>query len=227
MNDKKNLMRLYDYIKSSHLVDNIRIEQNLTNTIHALAVQQLYDRDIWLSLFRNLLALDMSRESRNVIMHRALIIALELFEMDHPQMDPEMREVFLRCKAVTRPEICEQDMWIDVSRGSKFYIMLLQELGYKEIQSEMKVANILQCDIYVKDIDMVVEIQGPAHYKNMTTELIDSSLYVHRIYRKYHKHFLSIPYDYYDSFLSYGTDQDLKQNAQFLKRLIDNEVNKH
>lgn len=48
---------------------------------------------------------------------------------------------------------------------------------------------------------MVIDVHGPVHYKNGTQELIDSALYSERIYRKYHKRFLSVPFEAYDSFM--------------------------
>jgi hypothetical protein len=93
--------------------------------------------------------------------------------------------------------------------------LLLNELGYTEkglLEIEKSVGDgLLQCDIYIGgDIDIVIDIHGPLHYKAGTKEPIDSALYVERLYRKYHKRYLAIPYDYYDTILTQGEDFNLK-----------------
>jgi hypothetical protein len=53
---------------------------------------------------------------------------------------------------------------------------------------------------------------------------MDSALYLKKIFKRYHKYYLEIPYEYYDTFLSYGIHEDLKRNSGFLKQLIENEM---
>lgn len=42
-----------------------------------------------------------------------------------------------------------------VSRGHKFYYMLLNELGYKDVEVEKNI-GLLCADLYIKDIDMII-----------------------------------------------------------------------
>ena len=63
--------------------------------------------------------------------------------------------------------------------------------------------GLLQCDLYLGgDIDMVIDIHGPIHYRNGTSQPMDSAIYTERIYRNYHKHYLEIPYEFFDTFMS-------------------------
>lgn len=58
-----------------------------------------------------------------------------------------------------------------ISRGSKYYLMVLEYLGYSrsdnKLEMEKQLANgLLQCDFYLKDLDMVIDVHGPVHYRN-------------------------------------------------------------
>ena len=43
-----------------------------------------------------------------------------------------------------------------------------------------------------EDIDMIIEVYGYCHYLNNSETMIDSALYIHKIFRNYHKHFIII-----------------------------------
>ncbi len=122
-----------------------------------------------------------------------------------------------------------------ISRGSKFYLLLLQELGLttdKEgnniLQMEYPVANgLIESDFYISgDLDMVIDVHGPSHFKNLTMEPMDSMLYIDRIIRRYHKHYLIIPYTFFDSYMKEGMQEDLSKPAEILKKMIDGEMSK-
>ncbi len=89
-----------------------------------------------------------------------------------------------------------------------------------------KKVKCVQADIYIRDIDLILEIHGPHHYKNGTTEEMDSALYTDKIYRKFHKHFIAVPYEYYNIFLDYGMDEDIDKGSAFLKKFITAELEK-
>lgn len=78
----------------------------------------------------------------------------------------------------------------------------------------------LKADIYVADNDMVIEIHGPHHYKNGTDLLMDSSIYTDKIFKKYHKNYVSIPYGYYDYVKTYGMNEDYEKGALLLQEII-------
>jgi len=60
---------------------------------------------------------------------------------------------------------------------------------------EFKVPDGLQTsDFYYESLDIVIDIHGPSHYTNLTMKIIDSTLYIDRIIKKYHKHYLAIDY---------------------------------
>jgi len=73
---------------------------------------------------------------------------------------------------------------------------------------------------------MAIDIHGPQHYRNQTSVPMDSMIYIHRIVKAYHKHYLVIPYQFYDSILTNKTETDLKTHALTLKKLIDAEMAK-
>jgi hypothetical protein len=61
--------------------------------------------------------------------------------------------------------------------------------------------NLFNVDFYLEDLDMVIDVYGPAHYRNGTKEIMDSSLYIDRIVKKYHKHYLVIDYALYNTLI--------------------------
>lgn len=68
---------------------------------------------------------------------------------------------------------------MNISRGNKFYLILLHQLGYKDVQMEKQIKNgLLQCDLYVGDLDLIIDVHGPCHYKNESDIPIDSALYI-------------------------------------------------
>lgn len=70
-------------------------------------------------------------------------------------------------------------------------------MGYKDVQMEKQIrGGMLQCDLYIGDIDMLIDIHGPSHYLNETKVPINSTLYLEKIYRKYHKRYVAISYEY-------------------------------
>lgn len=66
-------------------------------------------------------------------------------------------------------------------------------MGYKDAVIE-KTVGPLQADIYIPSLDFVIEINGPSHYKNLSSVEIAKSIYSRVIYQKYHKNFMVIPY---------------------------------
>ena len=87
--------------------------------------------------------------------------------------------------------------------------------------------GLLNSDLYVGgDFDLIIEIQGPTHYLNdgLLKNHIDSSLYTERIYRKHHKHYLGIPYTFFNSFVMDGSSEDLEKGAAFLRPLIEESI---
>ena len=59
-------------------------------------------------------------------------------------------------------------------------------------------------------------------------KLVDSALYVDRIYKQHHKHYLSIPYKFFDSYLR-KEDEKMAMNEEVIKMikgLIDAELGK-
>lgn len=73
---------------------------------------------------------------------------------------------------------------------------------------------------------MVVEIEGPSHYRYGTDEVMDSSLYNERIFKIYHKHFLRIPFKHFDKFYKEGTDKQIEEKTEFLRGLIETALKK-
>ena len=71
---------------------------------------------------------------------------------------------------------------------------------------------------------MVIDVHGPQHYRNNTGIPMDSMIYINRIVKAYHKHYLIIPYQFYDSIMANKMETDLKANAMALKKLIDEEM---
>lgn len=74
---------------------------------------------------------------------------------------------------------------------------------------------------------MVIDIHGPIHYKNNSKIPIDSLLYTERIYRRYHKHYIDIDYEYFDTFLEKGMDQNLEKGVELLRDRINYEMKRN
>jgi hypothetical protein len=93
---------------------------------------------------------------------------------------------------------------------------------------EFQVAGgLLSSDFYDSSRDMAIDIHGPSHYTNLTMKPVDSNLYIDRIVKKYHKHYLVIDYTTFNSFLTLGEqDSDMRLAGEKLVRHIDAELNK-
>ena len=73
------------------------------------------------------------------------------------------------------------------------------------MQMEYPVANgLLTSDFYLINHDMIIDIHGPPHYANLTMKPIDSALYISRIIKRYHKHYVIIDYTQFNAFLTQG-----------------------
>ena len=91
---------------------------------------------------------------------------------------------------------------------------------------EKKVRNgMLMCDLYVKDIDLLIDLHGPCHYLQGTHTPIDSAMYVDRIYKKYHKHYIAV---HFEKILMHTDMEEKSQNEcrTVMKDLIDTELRK-
>jgi hypothetical protein len=54
-----------------------------------------------------------------------------------------------------------------ISRAHKYYFVLLDTLGYKDIRLEHPIVDgLFYCDIYLPEIDLVIDVHGPYHYAN-------------------------------------------------------------
>jgi hypothetical protein len=82
--------------------------------------------------------------------------------------------------------------------------------------------GLLSADFYYPKYDMIIDIHGPSHYTNLTLKPIDSTLYVDRIVKKYHKHYLTIDFTTFNMFLTKGEhESDLKKAGVKLKEHIE------
>lgn len=109
--------------------------------------------------------------------------------------------------------------------------MVLQQMGYSDVQMEKQIrGGMLQCDLYIGDIDMLIDIHGPCHYLNKTKVPIDSTLYIEKIYRKYHKRFIAISYEHLSldnlkKFLEYN-EESIAAGVATMREIIDKEMAK-
>lgn len=101
------------------------------------------------------------------------------------------------------------------------------------------IGGLFNCDIYIPSLDMVIDVHGPVHYLNLNEKkykdvkaeelkMIDSALYVDRIYRRHHKHYMQIPYKFFDSYLRNEENmQVLNEDAvSMIRGLIEEELNR-
>ena len=96
----------------------------------------------------------------------------------------------------------------------------MELLGFKLIHMEKQVSS-LGADLYIEDIDMLVCIDGPSHFKNNSLIPIDSTVYSDKIFKKYHKHLLRIDYVTFDKVYMTEDEYDYKDGAAFLKKKIE------
>jgi len=62
--------------------------------------------------------------------------------------------------------------------------------------------GLISSDFYLENFDMVIDIHGPSHFTNISMKPIDSTLYIDRIVKRYHKHYIVIDYREFDHFLA-------------------------
>ena len=221
---------LHNEVKVRGLYKCIDQPQNIVMYLHSLAIHQMYDKKVWDELLRSLLLMDLTNETSDAF-HRTLALSLELYQTEYNK-DNHLVE---KCKSIINLKTISVSIDPMLSRGSKYYQMCLYHLGYKpdQVHLEYKILNGLsQADIYLKDLDMVIDIHGPVHYLNGTTTPIDSMLYMDRLIRRNHKYYVVIDYRSFDLILTAKRNEDeeefidLEQGAKTLKKLIDLEINK-
>eukprot|EP00347_Sterkiella_histriomuscorum_P004986 403358336 len=226
LREKENFNRIYEVFMQKQAFKDINNSQNIVMLTQTLAMMEKYDIQLWISLLQQLLYLENIKPSQSMEFHRTLVIALELLEIDNQEIFQEKGTILgglveeLR-KIVQKDKLRQQSINNKVSRAHKFYFIALEKLGYQNIEAEKEVGP-LNADIYIKDFDLIMEIHGPHHYKNNSEQLMDSSIYTERIFRKYHKNYMSIPYYYYDQIKSNGMDEDYEKGSLLLQELIQN-----
>lgn len=63
--------------------------------------------------------------------------------------------------------------------------------------------------------------------KDKPLEPIDSALYAERIYRRYHKHYLAIPYKFFDTYLKQQVNAEMDISQEIIdgvKAIMDAEL---
>lgn len=167
-------------------------------------------------------------------------MALELFEIDNPQLFkkytgqeelPDVLRAYQSAKKKINYQAILDTQDSTLSRANKYFVLLFEELGFMNhtssgkplLEIEKPVAGgLLTLDFYLGgDYDMIIDVHGPIHFRNQTLLPMDSMLYIDRIIKKYHKNYLVIPYQFFNDILKREAEQDVKENALMLKKLID------
>jgi len=47
-----------------------------------------------------------------------------------------------------------------------YYLLTSPELGYKNVEIEKVTSRLTSCDIFIPEANIILEINGPAHYLN-------------------------------------------------------------
>lgn len=71
---------------------------------------------------------------------------------------------------------------------------------------------------------MIINFNGPNHYINGKDKAIGSNIYARRIYKNYHKHFVDIPFQNFETLIKEKTAYDVTYSEKYLKQLIDEEL---
>ncbi len=79
----------------------------------------------------------------------------------------------------------------------------------------------IAADLYIAELDMLLCIDGPNHYRNNSLIPIDSTIYSDKIFKKYHKHLLRLDYKYFDAIFKSPEEFDYKNGAAFLKAKME------
>jgi hypothetical protein len=51
-----------------------------------------------------------------------------------------------------------------------YYLLTSPEVGFKKVEIEKITSRHATCDIYIPEVNVVLEINGPAHYLNRKDE---------------------------------------------------------
>lgn len=98
--------------------------------------------------------------------------------------------------------------------------------GYEcQVEKSLK-DSLLSADFYLPQLDMVIDMHGPVHFRNngRADVLVDSSLYIDRIYKRYFKHYVVITYK--DVEVLKNSDKDIEKTTQIIKKKIEDELNR-
>ena len=85
------MVKLHYFLMEKDLIWNIAEPQNQVMYLHALAIHQVYNSDdlkkAWTPLFKMIAVTKLSEyDTKSNAYHRTLALALELFEIDNPQL---------------------------------------------------------------------------------------------------------------------------------------------
>lgn len=193
--------------------------------LQSLAIMENYDKEIWDKVLKKLLTRDLSAEFKNEIFGNTLEIAICLFEIDDINKDSETKELIRKVKEIGLFGGNSSRKLSSISRGHKIYINLFNKIGYGYDQVEIeKQVGPLKCDLYIKDLDMVIEIEGPTHFKNKSEERMDSGLYVHKIFKHYHKYLVRIMLQDKERNELISLENDTLEAEEALKTLIQQAI---
>ncbi|CDW87882.1 UNKNOWN [Stylonychia lemnae] len=228
MNQKDLFEKILRACLKHRQFDRIKYQQNVTIILQAFSMMRYYDINVWTSILKQAKYHYMLSQPTTDQFYRQMDIALHLFKTDNPKFleDPknqEFAELYNDAKNLVNYKIIQTAGLPTISRAHCFYVHVLTQLGYSDLKVEQKV-KCLTADVFIPSLDMIIEIHGPNHYKNGTSMPIGSATYVERIFRQYHKHFLAVPFQYYNMSLLYGQDEDVAAGMQYIQKLIDAEL---
>lgn len=106
--------------------------QNIVMFLHGLAVMRSFDiPNVWAPCLKKLLCQeDPDKYRTNESFNRTLALAIELFEIDNPQLRNEPADLVNEVKSLIKEEAFSANCSYNLSRSSKHFAMVLHELGY-------------------------------------------------------------------------------------------------
>lgn len=177
LNQIKPAMELYHFYSKINFFGNLVNPHNTVQMLYSFAQLGIYDEQAWFTLINNTddSMLQNIRPSIYDQFSSALKEAFKLCKIEAP----ELYEKVKHCKLAQRLEEVGRNKDNVITKTQTVISKACQSLGF-EVKNEIYIDEV-SCDIYLPELNLVIEYNGPSHYLNGTDKLIGSSLNKERL----------------------------------------------
>lgn len=228
---------LFDlYANKLNLFEDIKNVHNTSQTLLCLATVKNYDPNIWKTLIENSdpnQVIQSQGNSENDEHADCFRVAFTLCEFEAPEL---YNSLIKDSQLQKKVDNCITKKKLETTKTQSYITNAVAELGYK-YEEEYEI-NGKAIDLYLPEVKLAIEYDGPTHFLNGTDIYIRSSLYSSRLLNGKAK-LISIPYfelskckdlNISEFFIGHQTEDQIKSAkeyenaAEYMKKKIDSAI---